>query len=340
MSKEIIAAYVVVIVTILVAILLFFAQIWSNARQEVQQTATAIASLVAQSSQVTPVTTTPIMLTNTPVPTMPLSAATSTPIWNTSDTWGHDISCSTGLIIENGIDLTLVQHRGGSSHRVTVIGLGDFDPVMAIRDANGNFQCNDNASTAATYSANLPTTGQANTSDKSAQVVFTNTSPTFADIVITVGGYGGTGGEFLIIIEGMVASSEDGIGDPFSLQVSPALLASGIAPTVYNIAVTNAFDAMITAVDGDFNVLEDNRGVSVFCNNAGNSSTCWGESTNLVDSYISRSQNRLLPGGNLDAMMTLPIDVIRDRNLNYIMGGNNSYGDYVAVFHLGTASER
>ncbi|MDQ7035605.1 MAG: hypothetical protein Q9P01_12450 [Anaerolineae bacterium] len=130
-------------------------------------------------------------------------------------------------------------------------------------------------------------------------MIFSNNSGSFADITLTVGGFGGMGGEFLVIVEGMVATSNDGAGDPFSLYVSPALLESGVTPTAYNIAVTNVFDAVITLVDGDYNLMQDEAGSAIYCDDAGNTSLCWGESAPLGRSYVSRSQNRQLPAAAL-----------------------------------------
>jgi hypothetical protein len=260
---------------------------------------------------------------------------------NTNDftgEWATAFSCDNGVEITNGIDLTIIQQRPGNTYSVTVVGIDGFDPVLAVRDEVGNHLCSDDDSTAATYSANLPTTGQVNTASSSSQVIFSNNASGLADITITVGGFGGSAGEFLVIVEGMVATDGDGAGDPFSLLLSPALLASGVVPTAYNIAVTNVFDPVITLIDENYEIIDDTAGVPILCDDAGNSDLCWGESTNLASSYVSRSQERQLPGGDLDAMLAvLPPEP--GGYYNFAMTGNNSFGDYVAVFHLGTAQE-
>jgi hypothetical protein len=137
----------------------------------------------------------------------------------------------------------------------------------------------------------------------------------------------------------MVASREDGIGDPFSLHVSPALLESGVTPTAYMIAVTARMDPLLFLIDSDYAPVRDANGVPIGCDDAGNSRLCWGESYNLSNSYVSRSQNRRLAGGPLDAMLSIPLGSEWGYYLNYTMAGNNSWGDYVAVFHLGTAQK-
>jgi hypothetical protein len=253
--------------------------------------------------------------------------------------WGTQFTCDDGTEIVNGLDLTIIQQRPGSTYIVTVVGIDGFDPVLAVRDAADNHLCNDDDSRGATYSANLPTTGQVDAANTSSQVIFSNNASDLADITINVGGFGGTGGEFIVIVEGMVSTEADGAGDPFSLYLSPALLESGVIPTAYNISVTTAFDPMITLIDEDYNIMEDDAGDLVFCDDAGNSGLCWGESENLERSYVSRSQEREVPGGALDAMLSLPLGGAWGGYYNFAMTGNESFGDYVAVFHLGTAEE-
>jgi hypothetical protein len=253
--------------------------------------------------------------------------------------WGTQFTCDDGTEIVNGLDLTIIQQRPGSTYIVTVVGIDGFDPVLAVRDAADNHLCNDDDSRGATYSANLPTTGQVDAANTSSQVIFSNNASDLADITINVGGFGGTGGEFVVIVEGMVATDADGAGDPFSLYLSPALLESGVIPTAYNISVTTDFDPVITLIDADYNIMEDDAGDLVFCDDAGNSDLCWGESENLERSFVSRSQERQVPGGSLDAMLALPLGGAWGGYYNFAMTGNESFGDYVAVFHLGTAEE-
>lgn len=252
--------------------------------------------------------------------------------------WGRAYNCDTGWSFDNGIELTVIQQRGGSQYRVTAVGMNGFDPALVVEDDRGSALCNDDDRTAAAYSANLPT-GQAGGSSTSSQIVFNNLAQPFADISIITGGYNGQGGEFFLIIEGMTSSSADGAGDPFSLYVSPALLESGITPTAYMISVTARFDPLLYLIDSDYNPVHDTNNVAIRCDDAGNGSLCWGESFNLSRSYVSRSQNRQLPGGPLDAMLRIPLVGEWGYYLNYTMTGYNSWGDYVAVFHLGTAQK-
>lgn len=253
--------------------------------------------------------------------------------------YARALECDNGVEILNGVELTIVQQRAGNQYRITVVGIDGFDPVLAVTDQNNNGLCNDDSEEAADYIADLPTTGEVDSSSLNSQVLYTlNSSEDFSDISVVVGGFAGQGGEFLVIVEGMFASELDGAGDPFSLFVSPALIDSDVLPTGYMISVVAGFDPLMALVDADLNVLEDEDGNPVACDDAGNDSLCWGDHFDLSSYYVSRSSNRVLGGNFLDSMMTIPVteDFIGGF-LNFIMRGNNTEGDYVAVFHLGTA---
>ncbi|MGJ3240272.1 MAG: hypothetical protein ACFE0Q_16315 [Anaerolineae bacterium] len=258
--------------------------------------------------------------------------------------WGRDVTCQGGGTIENGLEVSIIQQRAGNQYRVTAIGIGGFDPVLAVslRGAYNNALCNDDSGDASSYSANLPTTGQVDSSPRSSQVVFDlNSAQTFEDVSIVVGGFGGSSGEFVLIVEGMFASSADGAGDPMALALSPALFESGVDPSAYMISVVGAFDPLIRVLDGDYQEILDNNGVPILCDDAGNERLCWGESSALTSSYVSRSQNRQLGGGQFDAMLTTPFSAEEvGLFVNYVMTSYGSTeGDYVVAFHLGIAGE-
>lgn len=258
--------------------------------------------------------------------------------------WGRDVECRDGDDIEGGVELTIVQQRSGNQYRVTAIGIDGFDPVLAVM-LTGDYNdalCNDNDSEAATYSADLPTTGDVDDSNDSAQVIFNlNSANAFENVSIVVAGEGESSGEFVLIIEGMYASSADGAGDPMSLALTPSLIESGVDPTAYMISVVSAFDPLIYLADNELNQLSDDDGNPLACDDAGNSGLCWGESESLSGSYVSRSQNRELGGGQYDSMITIPVsDDLLGFYLNYVMTSYGSTeGDYVVAFHMGVEAE-
>ena len=257
--------------------------------------------------------------------------------------WGRDITCRDGDNIESGVELAVIQQRTGNTYRITAIGIDGFNPVLGVM-LSGDYDnaiCNDDDGEAATYSADLPTTGSVDADRSSSQVIFNlNSNNAFEDVSIVVGGSGGSSGEFVLIIEGMFASSADGIGDPMSLTISPALYESSVDPTAYMISVVLSFDPLMFMVNGDFEQINDNDGIPISCDDAG-SGSCWGDSDDLSGSFVSRSGNRQLGGGNLDSMINFPLEsgfVGGFLNLVYTSFGSTE-GDYIVAYHLGVEAE-
>jgi hypothetical protein len=261
---------------------------------------------------------------------------------------GVRIVCPNGQVIENGIEV-IVNMRPGFTYTATAVGINGFDPVLAVSDQGGTSLCADDESAAFTYSADLPTTDFVPTSSLSSQVPFSHSYDGLADISITVGGFDNADGEFILILEGMVVTTADGSGpesgDPISVHITPNVTASGVPISVYMIAVTSALDPYMKVMgeDGLPFVLDD--GTLFACDDAGNPSLCWGESESLSGTYISRTSNRRLPGGSLDAMMVVPTEELglgpNDEGYltwNMTTVNNETFGDYVVVFHLGTGS--
>lgn len=250
--------------------------------------------------------------------------------------WGTNINCPNGLEIEDAIEVTIIQQRPGSRYFITAIGIGTFDPILALVDNNGNILCNDDSDEAALYTAQLPTTGTINLNNTSSQIIFDHFNGEPIDLKIVVGGFGGQNGEVLLLIEGMVASGNDGVGDVFALPITPSIAASGVPPTAYMLSVVNAFDPLITMIDNNGEPVIDN-GFRIECDNAG--SRCYGQSQSLAQSFVSRSNERIRETRDLDAMLTLPIADRVGEVFNYSMSGNDSFGDYIAAFHFGITSK-
>ncbi|RMG87907.1 MAG: hypothetical protein D6712_04805 [Chloroflexi bacterium] len=257
---------------------------------------------------------------------------------------GVTVNCDNGRTITNGVPITVVQMRTGFTYTATAMGINGFDPVLAVVDANGNGLCTDDTPSIASYTASLPTTGNIAGSATNAQITFSNNSgQPFADVTIVVGGYEDQGGEFIVLLEGMALTQADNIGDPFTIQITPGMAQSGVPLTVYQISVTNAFDPLIATVDSEYNFIQLDDGSYVACDDAGNANACFGQSSNLSSSYITRTQNRQLPGGPLDAMLSFPLSPeFAGQHINFLMRSSSmeTFGDYVVVFHAGIASQQ
>lgn len=259
---------------------------------------------------------------------------------------GSYVVCPDGQVIENGVEI-IISMRPGFTYHATAIGLDGFDPVLAVSDEFGTSLCADDDATAASYSLDLPTTGLVTESFLSSQVPFYHNYDGFHDISVTVGGFANTSGEFVVILEGMAVTSADGSGpgsgDPFALHITPNVTASGVPISAYMISVTSGLDPLMKIMDSDDQPFQFDDGTYFACDDAGNLELCWGESYSLSGAYVSRTQGRQLPGGNLDAMMIVPIEELgmepdEEGYLNYKMSssGNGTSGDYVVVFHMGT----
>ncbi len=257
---------------------------------------------------------------------------------------GVTVNCDNGRTITNGIPITVVQMRTGFTYTATAMGINGFDPVLAVVDASGNGLCTDDTPEVASYTASLPTTGYIAGSATNAQITFSNNSgQPFADVTIIVGGYEDQGGEFIVLLEGMALTQADNIGDPFTIQITPGMVASGVPLTVYQISVTNVFDPLIATVDSEYNFVQLDDGSYIACDDAGNPNACFGQSSDLSSSYITRSGNRQLPGGPLDAMLTFPLSPeFAGQYINFLMRSSSmeTFGDYVVVFHAGIADKQ
>ncbi|KXK48718.1 MAG: hypothetical protein H3C32_15610 [Anaerolineae bacterium] len=278
-------------------------------------------------SQITPPPAT------TPVPPQPTTVL------------GLSVTCPDGIAFNNGVEV-VVNMRPGFSYTATAIGIGDFDPIIAVSDENGNILCNDDDANGANYIANLPTTGPIGPSNRTAHKPFTYSGSELGNVSFIVGSFGSTAGEFVLLIEGLAVTRADGsgegAGDPFLINVTPNMVASGVDYTSYMIAVTNALDTMITAVDANNTIIRLSDGTAVMCDDAG-TTNCFGLSEDLTPYYVSRENGRTLGGGRYDSMLHIPNDTftVEDGgiiNYRFTSSGQNTLGDYVAAFHFGTTA--
>lgn len=255
------------------------------------------------------------------------------------------VTCPSGISFNNGAAL-VVNMRPGFVYTATAIGVGSFDPIIAVMDEDGTTLCNDDGGP--NYIANLPTTGPIGPSNRTAHMPFTYTGAELGNVSFIVGSVGSTAGEFVLMVEGLAVTRSDGsgegAGDPFVINVTPNMVASGIGQAAYMIAVTNALDTMITTVDADGRILRLDDGTPITCDDAGSASLCFGASENLSDSYLSRDNGRTLAGGNFDSMLIIPGDTFTMEgglvSFRFTSSGQRTFGDYVAAFHMATAAGR
>jgi hypothetical protein len=260
---------------------------------------------------------------------------------------GLSVTCDNGASFSNGVEIVVNQMRSGFDYTATAVGLNGFDPVLAVLDtATGRGLCSDDEPAARSYGANLPSTGSVPPSNLSAQVTFSqNSASTFADISLVVGGLGDQTGEFILILEGMGVTSGDGAGDPFSINITPGMVASGVPLTVYMLTrgTAGVDPLMFLANNGSDLTPFVIGGQQVVCDDAGTTNLCFGESVRL-DNYNVTIATGTLPGWQYDAMLSIGVDGLQldpDRLNNYLTFVMTSYqqsteGQYLLVFHIGT----
>lgn len=246
---------------------------------------------------------------------------------------------------ENGVEVTVVQMRSGFEYTATVLGLDDFDPILAIFNDEGDSLCIDDSAEALAYTADLPSSGGVEASSFNPQLIFNNgAEDEFADVDLIVGSYNSLPGEFLLILEGMAVTTADNAGDPFSVRINDQMVASGVPITVYAIADTDALDPLVRLIDPDFETILDENDEPVYCDDAGNESLCWsGEVNNLDGSYVDIANGEYqLAIYTSDSILAIPLEEdYAGGYFNFLVTSyeQSTFGDYTMVFHIGVGEE-
>jgi hypothetical protein len=258
---------------------------------------------------------------------------------------GVDVTCPDGTEIKNGVEVT-VSMRPNFTYTATAIGVNGYDPVIGVGDSSGINLCQDDDPAARKYTVSLPSTGVVDSSSSNTQMPFFHSNSGFSTISLVVGSPDGSSGEFVLVLEGMAVTSNDGkgegAGDPYGVHLTQNMVDSGVPLNVYMISKVEDMDPFMQLVHADNTVVTLDDGSSVECDNAGTKS-CWGDSQDMSDSYVSDGPNSGIPGGSVDAMMSISLDGMtldKDPNnnwFNYLMTSKNqrTFGDYIVVFHIG-----
>lgn len=259
-----------------------------------------------------------------------------------------EFACTDGsnVTITNGVEFTILQIRPGN-YRVSVLGVDGFDPVLAVVDpATRSNLCSDDASGASRYGAVLPSTGTVSPSSMNAQVDFRNTSSGFMDISLAVGGFGGSTGEFILVIEEMQVTTTDNLGDPFQIVVSQNVIDSGVGVHAYAIHVAPALDPLLMVVDDNGDIVQLSSG-PLYCDDASSASLCW--RANASDAAVSLEGFGLTDGSGsvvadpFDAYLYLPVSVLSADApiVTFVVSSysdanrRQSTGEYVFAIHTG-----
>ncbi|MCA9908074.1 MAG: trypsin-like peptidase domain-containing protein [Anaerolineae bacterium] len=252
------------------------------------------------------------------------------------------ITCDSGEAITNGVSVTVVSMRSGFSYTATVVGLGDFDPVLAVANPErSSGLCEDDSGVSTNFGVNLPGLGVVRANSGTPQIDFSQNGSTMGDIDLIVGGYNGMGGEFLLILEGMAVTQADNAGDPFSVMLNSSLVTSGVPLSVYMIGAESSLDPLMRIIDADFNPVTDGDGAEIMCDDAGNADYCWDQGDSLTGAQLA-IRNGNFTADNHDAMIRVNPQAAVDAGFTYINYLMTSYqretlGRYSIVFHMGVA---
>lgn len=262
---------------------------------------------------------------------------------------GIDITCPSGQVINDGVEIEVFLMRPGFNYTATVIGLDGFDPVLAVVptdlvSAGEATLCNDDASSASGYRLDLPTTGNVVASNRSAQQVFNHSSNDLMSISLVIGEFNRNAGEFVVVLEGMAATQADGAGDPFIVRLTPNVNASERGIAAYMIGAESQVDPLFyVGTSSDYSVPLELEGSQLLCDDGGVTELCYGVSTSLEDSSVMVAGNRVINADSTDPMISLSFNFSDINTLDdtlllpYIMTTyqRSSTGRYIAAFHIG-----
>lgn len=250
------------------------------------------------------------------------------------DESGNEVTLATGahIIVEDMVS--------GLDYTATVMGIDDFNPIMAVVNGQGEIRCVDDARDTSDFTADLPTTNFIDSQSRNTQIRFNNgVNDDTGDVSIFISNIDEEPGAFLLTVEGMAVNEFDDAGDIFSIIMTEEIRAADVFPTIYAFSVTGRLDPTISLVSDTGEVLTDDTETEIFCDDSGIEEICWGENVTLDSFYVTRSFNRELRAREYDAMLTYqhPEDEEPDRErLSYLVGSylGTSFGDYVVAFHI------
>jgi len=253
---------------------------------------------------------------------------------------GITVTCPTGTELLNGTEV-ITNLRSGFLYTVTAIGMDGYDPVLAVADNNGVFRCSNNAPNAANYRARLPSTGLVPASSQSAQLEIIPEGGGIQNLAIIVGSSAGTGGEVVLIFEGLSLTEDEEIGDAFTLNLTENIAAAPIDTAVYMFALDDNLDPLLQITD-------DTGSPLIECDDAGSGDFCDDPDTsNLSASFVTTRSGASTPGSSFNAMLNLRTQELRELDfteeffVNLMMTSytRQSNGDYVVVFHIGISGD-
>jgi len=255
---------------------------------------------------------------------------------------GLQIACDNiDVVIDNGVKFG-INMRAGFTYTATVVGLDGFDPILAVVNDDGSITCNDDSDSASEYQFHLPSTDSVEANQYSSQVTFSfdNSFHEYGNIQLVIGDFSSEGGEYVLILEGMVVTPNDPPGDPFSNDLTSNITSYPMLPFVYMIGMEDNLDPFVTILDDQYGTYMNlETGQPAICDDGG-TPTCWGTTNIPLTStyYIQTSTDDTLVLENSDVMFSLsampqpflPRIIFLMTSLN-----QQTLGEYMVIFHMG-----
>jgi len=247
---------------------------------------------------------------------------------------GVEIECGDDLVIQDGIDVQFPTVSRDDIHYVTALGIGDYDPVLAVFNQQQFGSCNDDSVDAIDTDLEFPTTGYVPLSDFNAGMEFTGN--TFMRAVM--GDYDNLDGEAVLMVEGLTM---DGQPDLVNVIVTERMIESQIPLTAYAIPATENLDLKMALVDDNGVPLFDDAGDTVECDDAGDNELCWGAHVSLLEAFTNVSETRITEGTAISPMLSIPLTpddagtIVPFQITQSPLDEDGITGEYVFILHYG-----
>ncbi len=234
-----------------------------------------------------------------------------------------DLRCDESIFVENALEILLPDD--GETYTVTALDANEDTPVLAAINADDTGSCETTTPEASTYAMTLPDL-EIPASQSSAQITATDARR------IVAGNQENFGADMALIIEGAVL---EGDSDVYQVRITPGMLNAGAELEIYAIALTTQLDPVLS-LDAETSA-QFGEEAAIICDNAGESETCYGQST-LLNDYSVMLSGEELRGYELDASLRLPLFDLPDNTLLPITVSANegTSGGYVLILHLVT----
>ncbi|GEM_PF-1938797 len=247
---------------------------------------------------------------------------------------GVEIDCGDNIIIQDGIDVQFLTVSPEDNHYITVFGIEEFDPVLAVFNQQQFGSCSDDAVEASGMSGEFPSTGIIFENDLNSQLQFTGS--TFMRTVMS--DFDNADGEAVLMVEGLTM---DGQPDRIDVVVTERMIESQIPLTFYALPVEEDLDLKLALVDDNGVSLLDDNEEPVECDDAGDTDFCWGVNFSLLGAYANISGALIAEGTEISPMLTVPLTSDDLDSIVPVQVTQSPFdqvgvtGEYVFVMHYG-----